>query len=249
LEGLGINLGYLLVQIANFAIIFVVILVWVVKPVLGLLEKRRTAIAQGLEDAQEAAEARENAEAEAARIISEAQLKSTEIVKEASGRAEVAVKQLHADAEKSAVDIRGGAKSDVEDERNRMLRELRGQVSALAIAAAHKLIGESLMQDTERQQALIDEFFSGIKGATVVVLDGTELSGEEVIVTSALPLSDQEQETIKKDLLSRSGGRVDEVVFTFDVDPSILGGLVIRVGDRVVDGSVANQLQEMSTSL
>ena len=109
MEGLGINLGYLLVQIANFAIIFVVILVWVVKPVLGLLEKRRTAIAQGLEDAQEAAEARENAEAEAARIISEAQLKSTEIVKEASGRAEVAVKQLHADAEKSAVDIRGGA--------------------------------------------------------------------------------------------------------------------------------------------
>ena len=63
MEALGLNLGYLFVQIFNFLIIFIVLRAWVFKPIMGLLEKRRTAIAQGLEDARIAAEARANAAA------------------------------------------------------------------------------------------------------------------------------------------------------------------------------------------
>ena len=36
---------------------------------------------------------------------------------------------------------------------------------------------------------------------------------------------------------------------TFRVDPAILGGLVIRVGDKVVDGSVAASLEELRQNL
>jgi len=50
LDKLGLNLGYLLLQIFNFLILFVVLRVWVYKPILGLLERRREAIAKGLED-------------------------------------------------------------------------------------------------------------------------------------------------------------------------------------------------------
>ncbi len=49
---LGLNLGYLLVQIVCFFIIFVVVRAWIVKPLQGLLEKRRKTIAQSLEDAR-----------------------------------------------------------------------------------------------------------------------------------------------------------------------------------------------------
>ena len=45
MEGLGINLGYLLVQIFNFAIMFVVLKEWAYKPILKMLEERRAAIA------------------------------------------------------------------------------------------------------------------------------------------------------------------------------------------------------------
>jgi SAM-dependent methyltransferase len=62
LDQLGLNLGYLLLQIFNFFILFVILRVWVYKPILGLLDKRRQNIAQGLEDARVAAEARANAE-------------------------------------------------------------------------------------------------------------------------------------------------------------------------------------------
>ncbi len=53
-------------------------------PISGLLEKRRETIARGLEDARIAAEARANAEKEAAEeIISEAQAKANQIVSDA----------------------------------------------------------------------------------------------------------------------------------------------------------------------
>ena len=73
MEKLGLNLGFLLVQILNFGIIFIVLRAWVYKPILNMLEKRRQATAQGLEDARVAAEARANAELEAKNVIKDAQ--------------------------------------------------------------------------------------------------------------------------------------------------------------------------------
>jgi F-type H+-transporting ATPase subunit b len=244
LEQLGLNLGYLLVQILNFAIIFVVLRVWVYKPVLNLLEERRETIAQGLEDARVASEARENAEKEAEAIKSEAQSEASTIVREASERAEQQGREIIAEAEEETARKREQATADAERERDRILGELRGQVGALAMSAAQKLIGESL--DKQRQHALIDEFFSGVKSGKVVVLEGETMTGAAAEVTSALPLSDEEKEAVKEDVLSKLG---DHATVTFRVDPSILGGLVVRVGDKVLDGSVAGRLDSMRQSL
>ena len=126
---------------------------------------------------------------------------------------------------------------EAELERNRILGDLRGQVAALAIAAANKLVGETL--DEKKQRALIDEFFSGVKGGKVVVADG--LTGDSAEVTSALPLTSAEQQSVRKSV------SVKEV--SFKVDPSILGGLVIKVGDKVLDGSVAGKLEGLRQTL
>ncbi|HEX7621371.1 MAG TPA: ATP synthase F0 subunit B, partial [Anaerolineales bacterium] len=88
---LGLNLGYLIVQIVCFFIIFVVVRAWIVKPLLGMLEKRRMKLEQGLEDARIAAEARANAEQEAAKIITEAQTKAARMINEATERADAAM--------------------------------------------------------------------------------------------------------------------------------------------------------------
>lgn len=246
MEGLGINLGYLIVQILNFAILFVVIYVWAVKPIVNMLEKRRESIAQGLEDARIAEEARANAEREAQKIIAEAQKKAADVVREASDRAEIAAREVHGNAETEIEKLRASSLVEIEQERERSLSELRGQIGALAIAAAQKLIGESLIQDESRQHALLDEFFSGVKSGKVIVLDDVKLSGSSAQVTSALPLTAQEQETVKKDILNTLGAGA---TISFRVDPSILGGLIVQVGDRVIDGSVLSQLQELRQNI
>lgn len=244
MEKLGLNLGYLLVQILNFGIIFVIVLAYVVKPVMRLLEKRRTTIAQGLEDAHVAAEARANAELEAGKILADAQARAAEIVREATNRAEAAARDVHAATEAEAAKIRATALADFEQERTRILGELRGQVAALSIAAAQKLIGESL--DEKRQRTLLQEFFSGVKSGKLMLLQEAEVSGAAAEVTSALPLTSDEQEIVKRDVLSKLGG---SATVSFRVDPSILGGLVLRVGDRVIDNSVAGQLQDLHQNL
>lgn len=244
MEGLGLNLGYLFVQIFNFAIIFVVLRAWVYKPILGLLERRRTAIAEGLEDARIAAEARQNAEEEAQQVLSEAQAKASQVLRDANERAEAQGKEILAEAEADVARKREEALVDIQSERELILGELRGQVGALAIAAAQKLINASL--DEQRQRALIDEFFSGVKSGQVVLLEGEQVSGASAEVTSALPLTSDEKDAVKQDVLSKVG---DQATVTFRVDPAILGGLIVRIGDKVLDGSVSGQLESMRQSL
>lgn len=244
MEALGLNLGYLLVQVLNFLIVFVVLRAWVYGPILGLLEKRRTAIAQGLEDARIAAEARANAEKDAKEIIAKAQADAAQKVRESTERAEAAARDVMAKAEAEAAKARESALQEVSLERDRILADVRGQVAALAMAAAQKLVGEAL--DERRQRVLIQEFFSGVKAGRVVVLEDAGLKGASADVTSALPLTAEEKEAVKQDVLARIGG---QATVTFRVDPNILGGLVIRVGDKVLDGSVAGQVEILRQNL
>ena len=41
----------------------------------------------------------------------------------------------------------------------------------------------------------------------------------------------------------------DSALITYKVDPSILGGLVVRAGERVVDGSVRSNLQGLASQM
>jgi F-type H+-transporting ATPase subunit b len=244
MDKLGINLGFLLFQIFNFLILMILLYAFAYRPIVRMLENRRQKIAQGNEDARIAAEARANAEKEAARIIADAQAKAGQVVREATERAEIAAKDVRASAEAEVTKARATALAEAEGERNRMLGDLRGQVAALSIAAAQKLVGEAL--DEKRQHTLITEFFSGVKSGKVVVLEGVEVSGSAAEVTSALPLTKDEQDTVKKDIVARMGS---QATVNFRIDPSILGGLIIRVGEKILDGSVHAQLEGLRQSL
>ena len=245
MEQLGINYGFLIVQIVNFLIMFVILRKWAFIPIMNMLEQRREAVKKGLEDARIASEARENAETEAEKIIAEARSKAASEAREVTARAEEQAKEIRAAAEAEAGKAREKALEGVEAERVSLLSDVRGQVAALSIAAAQKLIGENL--DAKRQRALIDDFFAGMKSGKVAVLEEAgSLEGSAALVTSALPLTDKEAETIKTDVLKKLGGEGD---VEFKVDPNILGGLVVRVGDKVLDGSVAGQLGSLRQNL
>jgi F-type H+-transporting ATPase subunit b len=241
---LGINLGTLIFQILNFTIVCILLYAWAYKPILNMMNNRKQKIAQGLEDARVASEARANAEQDAAKILAEAQTKASQVVRESTERAEAAALEIRAATEAEITKEREAALAEVQVERDRMLGDLRNQIAALAIAAAQKLVGEAL--DEQRQHILINEFFSGVKAGKVEVLEGATISGTSAEITSALPLSSDEMEAVKSDVLSKVGS---QATVSFRVDPDILGGLVIRVGGKVLDASVAGQLESLRQSL
>jgi F-type H+-transporting ATPase subunit b len=242
---LGINLGFFLFQVFNFTIVLILLYAWAYKPLLRALDNRKKKIAQGFEDARIASEARANAEAEADRIITEARTQASKEINEASSRAETAAHEILVKAEQDAQKIHETAYEEAKLERERSLSEIRGQIAALAMAATQKLVGEVL--DERRQHALIQELFSGIKSGKVTVLEDINFVGASAEVTSALPLTTEEQATVKKEILSRSGNQQSTI--SFRIDQMILGGLIIKVGDKVLDGSVSGQLESLKQNL
>jgi F-type H+-transporting ATPase subunit b len=232
LTPLGINGGFLLAQIINFLLIAGLLTFALWRPLTNMLDSRAAKIQKGLEDAAAAANARRNAEAEAEKILAQARAEAQSVVEEARGRGDDVAKSIEQEARAEADRIRAEARARAEDERNQQLAGLRGQVASIAIAAAQRLIGDSM--DQKRQQSLINDFFSKVPAGA------TALSGH-VEVVSAMPLSDAEQNQVKQQIGTQDA--------SFVVDPSILGGLIIRAQDRVVDGSVRSGLNDLAGRL
>jgi len=231
--GLGINAGFFIVQVINFAVLFLILLaVW--PRVTKFLDDRAARIAKSLEDARVAEQARANAEREAQKILDERRAEGSKLVEEARGQADVQAKALVEQARVDAEGIRAKARQDAEEERSQLLSEVRGQVVQLALAASERLIGQSLSIDQGRAQQIVSDFF------TKSTADLKNLGGT-VEVTTALPLNDGE----KSQLTAQIGAQA----VNFKVDPGILGGVIARSGDRVIDGSVRAELNELANRL
>ncbi len=65
-------------------------------------------------------------------------------------------------------------------------------------------------------------------------------------IRSAQPLTESEQQALREKLTADFG---DDVEFEFQVDPAIIGGLVVRVGDKLIDTSIATRLSRMRDQL
>lgn len=236
LGAMGINGTFLISQIVNFLVLFGLLTVLLWKPAKRRLDERQAMLQKQIEDAEAAAQEREKIGQEREQVLAEAKKEADKLIAQAQDR----VESIKADAEEQAKGILQKAREDAKQEELNLLKGVRDQVGVLAIAATQKLLGAAL--DEKKQQALVDEFFSGVKSGKIVVLEGEQFEGETAVVTSALPLNKAEQEVITKDILKRSS---KDLKVAFEVDPDLLGGLTIRVGDRMVDHSVLSQLSGM----
>jgi F-type H+-transporting ATPase subunit delta len=66
-------------------------------------------------------------------------------------------------------------------------------------------------------------------------------------VTSAAPLTDANVASLKESLRTASGGR--EIDLDMKVDPSIIGGLIVKLGSRMVDGSLKTKLNAIRLAM
>ncbi|PXW68436.1 ATP synthase F1 subcomplex delta subunit [Blastomonas natatoria] len=65
-------------------------------------------------------------------------------------------------------------------------------------------------------------------------------------VTSAFPLSEAQVDEIRKQLKDRAGRSIK---ITAKVDPSILGGLIVRMGSQMIDSSIKTRLNTLSQAM
>jgi F-type H+-transporting ATPase subunit b len=153
-----INLFQVIVAATNFAVFLALMWTFAFKPVAKMLDDRQARIEQGLNDAEQARKDRESAEQERLAALAEARRESNEILARAQ---KIAQETRDADIAATRTELerlRSKATEEIEGEKQKALQELRSEVADLALAAAGKVVGESMTD--ARQRKLVEEFLA-----------------------------------------------------------------------------------------
>jgi F-type H+-transporting ATPase subunit b len=153
-----VNLFQVFIAAANFVVFLVLLYVFALKPVAAMLEDRRSRIEQGLKDAEQARTDRENAEAERVATLAEARKEANDILSRAQKVAQESRETDIAATKQELERLRERAAEEIGAEKQRAIAELRGEVADLALAAAGRVVGESM--NDERQRRLVGEFLA-----------------------------------------------------------------------------------------
>ncbi len=66
-------------------------------------------------------------------------------------------------------------------------------------------------------------------------------------VTTAIPLSDKQKAQVEEKLLATT--KYESFEMNYKVDKSLIGGMIVRIGDRVIDSSIQTKLNNLSRDL
>ncbi|MGW2832120.1 F0F1 ATP synthase subunit delta [Streptomyces sp. NPDC001286] len=172
-----------------------------------------------------------------------------------------ALEELANTADLTAAQKRG-ALDDVEDELFRFGRivssntELRAALTDRAAATSakvellHRLLGGRADATTER---LVTRLVTAPRGRSLEsgLESLSKLAAERrerlvAVVTSAVPLSDAQKQRLGAALAKLYGRQMH---LNIDVDPEVLGGIRVQVGDEVINGSIADRIEDAGRRL
>jgi F-type H+-transporting ATPase subunit b len=160
LERLGINLGYLISQIVNFVLLLIILRMFLYKPIVGMLDRRREKIKTDLQEAEQARSQAETAKQEYEKQLEEAREERRSILAQATEQAEKMREEILTKARAEAQELVTKTQDAMEYQRRQALLGAQDQMVDLAIAAAAKVVGESL--DEQAHRRLIQGFIAEV---------------------------------------------------------------------------------------
>lgn len=125
-----------------------------------MMNERTERIRKSLDDADTAKAEAEGVLAEYQRQLADARAEASRIIEDARGQAEQVRRDLVARAEAEAAELRQRNAEQIAGERDRVMGELQGQVAALAIELAEKVVESNL--DREANTRLIENYIASV---------------------------------------------------------------------------------------
>ena len=122
-----------------------------------------------------------------------------------------------------------------EDKENVIETVFRGRISDEIVELMKLMIAKGRYSNIE---SVFDYFIGLVKEEKKIGI---------AYVTTAVELTDGQKDEIVRRLLKTT--RYESFEMNYAVDASLIGGMVIRIGDRVVDSSIKTKLYELSKSL
>jgi len=152
---LGINLPGLIAFLVSFVILFGLLGLFLYKPVMKMLDERSKRIKESMEQAEATKEQYARAEEEVRKLINKAREDGQALVSQASQMGDKIKEEAKEGARKEAQVIVDRTRAELEEERDRIIDDLRREFVDISISAAEKVIKETL--DKERHRRLIED--------------------------------------------------------------------------------------------
>lgn len=159
LTKLGVDWKLLLAQIINFFILMVVLYKLVYKPVLDLLDKRAKTIEKGVSDAKESEKRLQEIEKTRQESMAQTRKEMGRMLDQAKTEADQVKKDLMAAAQTQADDLMRRTKIQIEEEKTKMISDVKREVGAFIIKATGKLLEREFSQADQSRlsQAIMKE--------------------------------------------------------------------------------------------
>jgi F-type H+-transporting ATPase subunit b len=152
---LGINLPLLVVFIINFIVLFVLLRIFLYKPVLKMLDERSKRTKEEMELAEATKKEYEQAKTEVQKQIEKGRQEAQAIIAQTMQIGERLKEESRQEATKQAQVIVDRTRAELEAERDKIVENLRKEFVDISISAAEKVIKETL--DKEKHRKLIEE--------------------------------------------------------------------------------------------
>ena len=159
IETFHIDAGLLLAQMANFAVVVMVLYFFVFKPLLRVMDERKKRIEDGLQFAKQAESDLKNAQSKGEQVVWEARRRADGEIENAKRLAEEKKKGILESAQVDAERTIATAKAMGESERKRIIGQSKNDILDLAFAAATAALGKKVgaAEDKKFTERLIKE--------------------------------------------------------------------------------------------
>jgi F-type H+-transporting ATPase subunit b len=162
LSGLGINTIAFLSQLVSFGIVFWLLWRWGLPAITRTIDRRNAIISEGVENAEKARKALEDAKQDAEQLLLDARRQGQETIAQAAKAAENEASRIREEAQVRVGQIEQQQVERIQQEAARARAELSRLVVNLTINAASKVISKSV--DSSDNRRLVEEFVTSTSG-------------------------------------------------------------------------------------
>jgi len=247
LKALNFDLWTFILMSINLLVVIIFLNKFLYKPVGKMLAEREERITGSLKKAEEDKKEAEALLARYKELIKGAQAEAQKIISEANKQAEEIKAKAGVEARQEADLILARARNTIAEEKAQALNDLQNDLAGLIVTGTSQLIQKELSVEDHRamvqeivEHELVSLVQQYLKEATI------NKENVEVELVTAYSPDPAELQAVSQALGQALGKKVN---LKAKVDPNILGGVTLQVGEILVNDSLASRLIQLKETL